>query len=56
MWPGFDSQCHMWVEIVVVGSHLCSKRFTSGCPVLSSPQRPGKSPNWCFVLNTLTVK
>ena len=40
MWPGFDSRTrgHIWVEFVV-GSHLCSERFSfsgySGIPLSS---------------------
>ena len=30
---------HMWVEFVV-GSRLCSKRFSPGTPVFPSPQKP----------------
>ena len=29
VWPGFDSQTHMWVEFVV-GSRLCSERVFTG--------------------------
>ena len=41
MWPGFDSRTrrHMWVEFVV-GSLLCSERFSPGTPVFPSPQKP----------------
>ena len=40
MWPGFKSWhlCHMWVEFVV-GSLLCSKRFSLGTPVFLTNQR-----------------
>ena len=33
MWPGFDSltRRHMWVELV--GSLLCTERFSPGTPV-----------------------
>ena len=38
MWPGFDSGtwCHIWVKFVV-GSLLCSRRFSPGTPVFPSP-------------------
>ena len=38
MWPGFDSRTrrHMWLEFVV-GSRLCSERFSPGTPVFPSP-------------------
>ena len=41
MWPGFKSRRrrHMWVEFVV-GSLLCSERFSPGTPVFPSPQKP----------------
>ena len=41
MWPGFKSrrQRHMCVEFVV-GSLLCSKRFSPGTPVFPCPQKP----------------
>ena len=41
MWPGFKSRrrSHMWVEFVV-GSLLCSERFSPGTPVFPSPQKP----------------
>ena len=32
------SKSHMWVEFVV-GSLLCSERFSPGTPVFSSPQK-----------------
>ena len=39
MWPGFDSQTrrHMWVELV--GSLLCTERFSPGTG-FPSPQKP----------------
>ena len=42
--PGSNSQtrCHMWVEFVV-GSRPYSKRFFSGTPVFSSPQKPTRN-------------
>ena len=65
MWPGFDSRIrrHMWVEFVV-GSRPCSERFFSGYSgfPLSSKTNTSKFqfdlesvPNWCSVLNTLTL-
>ena len=41
MCPGFDSRTrrHMWVEFVV-GSLLCSERFSPGTSVFPSPQKP----------------
>jgi len=45
MWPGFDSQIqrHMWVELV--GSLLCTERFTPVSPLLKNQHL-----TW-FVLN-----
>ena len=41
LWPGFESQtqCHMWVEFVVV-SCPCSEGFSPGFLVFLPPQKP----------------
>ena len=49
MWPGFKSprRRHVWVEFVV-GSLLCSERFSPGTPVFPSPQKPTEISKFQF--------
>jgi len=44
----------MWVEFVV-GSHPCSKGFSPGSPVFSSPQKP-TFLNFQFNLDTVDIE
>ena len=51
MWPGFDSQIRseMWAEIV--GSLLCTERFSPGTPVSPLLKKPKKFDLIVLIVN-----